>query len=78
MTTVLLRMPKAAVSMQNGTIEEWLVENGASVITDQPIYTLEIEKTVLEIESPATGKLVPKALAGESYKVGAIIGEIES
>jgi pyruvate/2-oxoglutarate dehydrogenase complex dihydrolipoamide acyltransferase (E2) component len=78
MTTVLLRMPKAAVSMQNGTIEEWLVENGASVITDQPIYTLEIEKTVLEIESPATGKLVQKALAGESYKVGEIIGEIES
>jgi|TARA_B110000967_G_scaffold200469_1_gene236301 pyruvate/2-oxoglutarate dehydrogenase complex dihydrolipoamide acyltransferase (E2) component len=71
-------MPKAAVSMQNGTIEEWLVENGASVITDQPIYTLEIEKTVLEIESPATGKLVQKALAGESYKVGEIIGEIES
>ena len=78
MTTVLLRMPKAAVSMQNGTIEEWLVENGASVITDQPIYTLEIEKTVLEIESPATGKLVQRALAGESYKVGEIIGEIES
>jgi pyruvate/2-oxoglutarate dehydrogenase complex dihydrolipoamide acyltransferase (E2) component len=71
-------MPKAAVSMQNGTIEEWLVENGASVITDQPIYTLEIEKTALEIESPATGKLVQKALAGESYKVGEIIGEIES
>jgi pyruvate/2-oxoglutarate dehydrogenase complex dihydrolipoamide acyltransferase (E2) component len=77
MTTVLLRMPKAAVSMQNGTIEEWLVENGATVSTGQPIYALEIEKAVLEIESPATGKLIQKALAGESYKVGEIIGEIE-
>ena len=77
MTTVLLRMPKAAVSMQNGTIEEWLVENGATVITGQPIYALEIEKAVLEIESPATGKLIQKALAGESYKVGEISGEIE-
>ena len=76
MSTVILRMPKAAVSMQTGIINEWLVENGASVVRGQPIYSLEIEKTALDVESPADGKLSQKAITGESYKVGEIIGEI--
>ena len=54
MPNVILRMPKAAVSMQTGVIGQWLVEDGASVTEGQLIYELEIEKTMVEIEAPAS------------------------
>ncbi len=76
MPTIVLRIPKAAVSMQTGIIAEWLVEDGAVVTEGQPIYNLEIEKTAVEIEAPASGILRQKVAAGESYSVGKIIGEI--
>ena len=76
MPTVILRMPKAAVSMQTGVIGQWLVKDGASVTVGQLIYELEIEKTMVEVEAPASGVLKQIAAAGESFSVGEIIGEI--
>ncbi len=76
MPNVILRMPKAAVSMQTGVIGQWLVEDGACVTEGQLIYELEIEKTMVEIEAPTSGVLKQIAVTGESYNVGEIIGEI--
>jgi pyruvate/2-oxoglutarate dehydrogenase complex dihydrolipoamide acyltransferase (E2) component len=73
---VTLRIPKAAVSMQQGTIAEWLVPDGASVTEGQPIYVLEIEKSTMDVESPASGVLRQIASTGTAYKVGEIVGEI--
>ena len=78
MPTVTLRVPKAAVSMQTGVIGQWLVDDGDNVTEGQLIYELEIEKTMVEIEAPASGILRQKAKAGESFAVGEIIGEIMS
>jgi pyruvate/2-oxoglutarate dehydrogenase complex dihydrolipoamide acyltransferase (E2) component len=74
MTT--LRVPKLAVSMQEGTLLEWLVADGALVTEGQPIYTLEIEKAAMEVEAPAGGVLHHIGVAGRTYSVGEIIGEI--
>jgi pyruvate/2-oxoglutarate dehydrogenase complex dihydrolipoamide acyltransferase (E2) component len=71
-------MPKAAVSMQTGVIGQWLVSDGDNVTEGQLIYELEIEKTMVEVEAPASGVLIHKAEAGESFAVGEIIGEIVS
>ena len=76
MTTVL-RIPKAAVSMQDGTLVEWLVADGGSVAEGQPIYNLEIEKSTMEVEAPAAGTLKQIVKAGETYQVGDTIGEID-
>jgi len=76
MTTVL-RIPKAAVSMQDGTLVEWLVADGGSVAEGQPIYNLEIEKSTMEVEAPAAGTLKQIGKAGETYQVGDTIGEID-
>ncbi len=76
MPTVILRVPKAAVSMQTGVIGQWLVQDGAAVTEGQLIYELEIEKTMVEVQAPASGILRQKAQAGESFAVGEIIGEI--
>ena len=42
----------------------------------QPLYSLESEKSVQEIEAPASGKLKIIATPGETYKVGAVLAEI--
>ena len=74
-TEVLL--PKLGFSMEEGTLAEWLVPNGAEVRQGQPLYSLESEKSVQEIEAPASGTLKIIATPGESYKVGAVLGQIE-
>jgi pyruvate/2-oxoglutarate dehydrogenase complex dihydrolipoamide acyltransferase (E2) component len=72
----VLRIPKAAVSMQDGTLVEWLVADGGQVAEGQPIYNLEIEKSTMEVEAPASGTLKQIGQAGQSYRVGETIGEI--
>jgi len=74
--TTVLKMPKAAVSMQEGVLAAWLVEDGGSVKEGDPIYTLEIEKSTMDVEAPATGILRHIAQQGVTYKVGEAIGEI--
>lgn len=76
MSTTLF-IPRLAVSMTEGTIREWLVEDGTAVSAGQPIYLLETEKTEAEIEAPASGVLRIEADTGEVLEVGTPIGEIE-
>ena len=71
-----LTIPKLQMSATEGTLAEWLVEDGAVVEAGQPIYALETDKSVQEIEAPESGKLTQKAAAGETYPVGTEIGEI--
>ncbi|MCC7448648.1 MAG: lipoyl domain-containing protein [Anaerolineae bacterium] len=71
-----LKIPKAAVSMQEGTLAVWHVSEGQSVGEGQLIYTLEIDKTTLDVEAPAAGVLRQIGIAGTTYKVGDVIGEI--
>lgn len=71
-----LKIPKAAVSMQEGTLTEWLVPDGTIVSEGQPIYVLELEKSTMDVESPAAGVLRHIGAAGTLYKVGEVIGEI--
>ena len=75
MTTQIL-MPKIGFSMEEGTLVEWLLTDGAEVKEGQPLYSLESEKSVQEIEAPASGKLKIIAAPGATYKVGEILGEI--
>jgi pyruvate/2-oxoglutarate dehydrogenase complex dihydrolipoamide acyltransferase (E2) component len=71
-----LTIPKLQMSTTEGTLTEWLVEDGAMVEAGQAIYALETDKSVQEIEAPESGKLIQKVAAGETYPVGTEIGEI--
>lgn len=70
--------PKIGFSMEEGKLLEWLVADGASVQEGQPLYALESDKSVQEIESPASGILKISAIAGDDYKVGDTLATIES
>ena len=63
--------------MEEGTLSEWLQPDGANVQQGQPLYALESEKSVQEIEAPVSGKLKIIAAPGEVYKVGTVLAEIE-
>jgi pyruvate/2-oxoglutarate dehydrogenase complex dihydrolipoamide acyltransferase (E2) component len=62
--------------MNEGVIAEWLVQDGSAVREGQPIYSIESDKSVQEIESPASGMLRIIGRVGETYQVGAVIAEI--
>jgi pyruvate/2-oxoglutarate dehydrogenase complex dihydrolipoamide acyltransferase (E2) component len=78
MARMTLKVPKGAVSMQNGTIVEWFVAAGDTVSIGQPIYAIETEKTTLEVESPFAGTITPIADVGQTLPVGAPVATIES
>lgn len=62
--------------MTEGTLTEWLVADGTAVKEGQPIYALESDKSVQEIEAPASGTLKIVAKIGEIYQVGQLLAEI--
>lgn len=74
--STILTIPKLQMSTTEGTLAEWLVEDGAIVAEGQAIYSLETDKSVQDIEAPVAGKLTQKVAAGETYDVGTEIGEI--
>lgn len=75
MSTQVL-VPKIGFSMNEGILTEWLVADGSMVTEGQPLYALESDKSVEEIEAPASGKLAIIAKIGETYTVGTVLAEI--
>ncbi|MGI9293025.1 MAG: biotin/lipoyl-containing protein [Pseudomonadales bacterium] len=74
--SITLTIPKLQMSTTEGTLTEWLVADGAMVEEGQPIYALETDKSIQEIEAPESGRLSQKGAEGETYPVGTEIGEI--
>jgi len=72
-----INIPKLGMSMMEGTLVEWLVEDGQHVEAGQALYLVETDKVENEIESPASGRLVIVAEAGETFEVGTEVGRIE-
>ncbi|WP_020566437.1 biotin/lipoyl-containing protein [Trinickia symbiotica] len=69
-------MPKLGFSMNEGTLVEWLAADGAAISEGQPLYALESDKSVQEIEAPASGTLKIIASVGEVYPVGELLAQI--
>lgn len=74
--SVEIRVPQIGFSMTEGTLADWLVADGAKVSEGTPIYTIEIDKSTQDVESPAAGTLKVLGKVGEVYAVGTLIGEI--
>jgi pyruvate/2-oxoglutarate dehydrogenase complex dihydrolipoamide acyltransferase (E2) component len=75
-TTVEIRIPKLGMEMTEGTVARWLVEDGAEVDRDQPLYLLETDKVENEVLAPVSGVLRQVAQEGETYPVGEVIAEL--
>ena len=71
-----LRIPAAGDAVAEVQIVEWTVADGAAVNEGDVIYTIESDKSVLEIEAPVSGTLSILGRAGEAFPVGTLVGRI--
>ena len=71
-------VPQLGESVSEATIATWHKNPGDNVLTDELVVELETDKVTLEVNAPATGKLVEiKVPEGEVVEVGTLIGLIE-
>jgi pyruvate dehydrogenase E2 component (dihydrolipoamide acetyltransferase) len=72
-------MPKFGLTMQEGTIQQWFKAEGDAVEAGQPLYEVETEKVLYEVEAPAAG-VVAKLLfpAEATVPCGQVVALIAS
>lgn len=69
-------MPRLGFSMEEGRLVEWLVADGAEIAEGAPLYSMEGDKAVQEVEAPASGKVRIIAVPDGIYEVGTVLCEI--
>jgi pyruvate dehydrogenase E2 component (dihydrolipoamide acetyltransferase) len=76
---VALEIPKVGLVMENARVVRWLKNVGDVVQQGEPLLELETEKSVVEIESTETGRLVQILLqADQEARVGDRIAWLEN
>jgi len=77
-TRVALQIPKVGLVMESARLIRWLKNVGDVVEQGEPLLELETEKSVVEIESTESGRLVEVLLqADQEARVGDRIAWIE-
>ncbi len=71
-------VPASGESIKEGEIKQWYKNTGDWIKMDEPLLSLETDKATLEIPASVSGRLTTSASAGETVKVGAVIGYIET
>src|SRR3954468_20536507 len=72
-------MPMLGLTMEEGTVAEWLKGEGDAVRKDEPLLTVEMDKGTMEVPSPAAGVLSRILVqVGTTVAVKTPIAEIES
>lgn len=70
-------MPMLGLTMEEGTVAEWLKREGESVAKDEALLMVEMDKGTLEVPSPAAGVLRRIVVqAGTTVPVRTLIAEI--
>lgn len=78
MSTVVVKLPKLGLTMEEGELLEWLVADGDTVREGQPLYVLATDKVENEVESTAAGTIRLIGQEETTYKVGDVLAEITS
>jgi pyruvate dehydrogenase E2 component (dihydrolipoamide acetyltransferase) len=78
-TLVAQEIPKIGLVMEEVTLVRWLKNVGDSVVAGEPLLEVETEKSVVEIEAAATGRLTQILMQVDSQAlVGDQVAWIES
>ena len=71
-------MPDIGETIDEGTVEEWLVEVGEDVEKGEPILTVEVDKATLEVAATTDGILVRQLVdIEETVRSGDPLAEID-
>lgn len=69
-----LTLPRLGQTMETGRIVEWLIEEGDEYAEGSIVYSIETDKTILEVQATLPGKLLRKlAVADTELPVGALV-----
>jgi pyruvate/2-oxoglutarate dehydrogenase complex dihydrolipoamide acyltransferase (E2) component len=68
-------MPKLAMAMNEGTVNEWLVSEGDYVEQGQLLATIETEKVAYDVESPDAGYLHIVVAVGETVDCETLVAQ---
>ncbi len=63
-------MPKLGLTMEEGTILQWLVPDGTEVMAGTAALVVETDKVETEVEAPATGVLRHVGAVGDVFRCG--------
>jgi pyruvate dehydrogenase E1 component alpha subunit len=75
---LLMKMPDLATTDSDIKLVRWLVQPGQSIQRGQPLFEVETDKAISQVEAIATGVLkLARALPGSSVAVGQIIAVLE-
>lgn len=78
MTTVTLTMPRLGETMEEGTVAEWLVAEGAEFDRGTPLVEFETDKTAVEYPALGKGRLAKTLVSkGDIVKLGDPIAQID-
>jgi pyruvate dehydrogenase E2 component (dihydrolipoamide acetyltransferase) len=69
-------MPKLAMAMNQGTINEWLIDHGEQFDKEAPLATIETEKVAYDVAAPEEGYLCIIQPAGETVECDTLIAWI--
>jgi 2-oxoglutarate dehydrogenase E2 component (dihydrolipoamide succinyltransferase) len=73
-----LTIPSVGESITEVQIAEWLKAEGDLVKKDENVAVIDSEKTTFELPAPEDGRLKILHQAGETVKIGAVVGRIEN
>lgn len=76
MLTEPILLPKMGLTMEEGTVDEWLVTVGDVVTRGEAVAVISTYKAQTDVESPADGVLLAAVDAGETCVAGAVIGVV--
>ena len=80
MSVVEVILPKWGLTMEEGTLVEWDVNEGDQVTEGQVIAHIETDKVLSDLEAPASGvvKSLKYSAGTDGIPVGAVLCEIEA
>jgi len=73
-----IKVPSVGESVTEALLAQWYKEDGDHVRKDEALFVIETDKVTLEVTAEADGVLHISVAAGETVKIGAVVGSIDT
>ncbi len=70
--------PGAITAPSSGTLQKWLLDEGASVKAGDAVAVMEAMKMEMQVMAPCDGALQHSAAVGASLRLGAVLGVVQA